>query len=362
MLVDHDRNSATAPITQYVMPNVAPDAGFSASYNSLFTMFGQFFDHGLDLAAKGGSGTVFVPLQPDDPLYDPTSQTNFMVLTRATNQPGDDGVLGTADDVKDATNLVTPYIDNNQTYTSHPSHQVFLREYRNGVAGNPVVHRPPARRRRRRPAHVERREDARPARCSASSLQDTDVTNVPLIATDAYGKFILGAAGYPQLVLKNGTMVEGNPTLARCPPPGSTSCAAATPSSTTSPTTPRPACTTTITTPATPPVPMVPDADIRSPSTTTTRATYDDEMLGAHYITGDGRGNENIGLTAMHHIFHQEHNGLVQQLETFIPTLPANSPAALPAWKLGDGSWNGERIFQAAKLDQRDGVPAHRVR
>ena len=27
-----------------------------------------------------------------------------------------------------------------------------------------------------------------------------------------------------------------------------------------------------------------------------------------HFITGDGRGNENIGLTAVHHVFHSEHN------------------------------------------------------
>ena len=52
-----------------VMPNVSPDEGLSASFNSWFTLFGQFFDHGLDLVAKGQSGTVFIPLQPDDPLY-----------------------------------------------------------------------------------------------------------------------------------------------------------------------------------------------------------------------------------------------------------------------------------------------------
>ncbi len=66
------------------LPNIAPDEGLSAPFNSWFTLFGQFFDHGLDLVAKGGSGTVFIPLQPDDPLYDPASPTNFMVLTRAT--------------------------------------------------------------------------------------------------------------------------------------------------------------------------------------------------------------------------------------------------------------------------------------
>ena len=51
--------------------NVAPDAGLSAPFNSMFTFFGQFFDHGLDLVNKGGSGTVFVPVQPDDELYIP---------------------------------------------------------------------------------------------------------------------------------------------------------------------------------------------------------------------------------------------------------------------------------------------------
>ena len=49
--------------------NVTPDEGLSAPFNSWFTFFGQFFDHGLDLVNKGGNGTVFIPLQPDDPLY-----------------------------------------------------------------------------------------------------------------------------------------------------------------------------------------------------------------------------------------------------------------------------------------------------
>ncbi len=52
-----------------VITNAAPDEGLSAPFNSWFTLFGQFFDHGLDLVAKGGNGTVFIPLMPDDPLY-----------------------------------------------------------------------------------------------------------------------------------------------------------------------------------------------------------------------------------------------------------------------------------------------------
>ena len=56
------------------------------------------------------------------------SPTNFMVLTRATvfAGPGADGILGTADDTVEQQNTTSPFVDQNQTYTSRPSHQVFL--------------------------------------------------------------------------------------------------------------------------------------------------------------------------------------------------------------------------------------------
>ena len=65
------RCSALADDTtkSFFIPNVTPDAGLSAPFNAWFTFFGQFFDHGLDLVTKGGNGTVFIPLQPDDPLF-----------------------------------------------------------------------------------------------------------------------------------------------------------------------------------------------------------------------------------------------------------------------------------------------------
>ena len=50
------------------IPNVTTDVGLSPPYNSLFTFFGQFFDHGVDQTVKSG-GTVFVPLRADDPLH-----------------------------------------------------------------------------------------------------------------------------------------------------------------------------------------------------------------------------------------------------------------------------------------------------
>ena len=100
------------------IPNEAPDVGLSAPFNSWFTLFGQFFDHGLDLVNKGGAGTVFMPLDPSDPLFNPaTPGQNFMVVTRASGSPGS------------TTNQTATFVDQSQTYTSHPSHQVFLREY-----------------------------------------------------------------------------------------------------------------------------------------------------------------------------------------------------------------------------------------
>ena len=49
------------------IPNVTTDVGLSPPYNSWFTLFGQFFDHGVDQTVKSG-GTVYVPLKADDPL------------------------------------------------------------------------------------------------------------------------------------------------------------------------------------------------------------------------------------------------------------------------------------------------------
>ena len=49
------------------IPNVTTDVGLSPPYNSLFTFFGQFFDHGVDQTVKSGAN-VFVPLKADDPL------------------------------------------------------------------------------------------------------------------------------------------------------------------------------------------------------------------------------------------------------------------------------------------------------
>src|SRR4051812_23879729 len=217
----------TPPHETLFIPNVTTDVGLSPPYNSWFTLFGQFFDHGVDLTQKSG-GTVFVPLKSDDPLIagpdhiagnvdDLPAEQRFMVLTRAKNQPGPDGILGNADDEQNATNIDTPWVDQSQTYTSHSSHQVFLREYVNNSAGKPVAN-----------GKMLRGDDggmatwakvkSQAATMLGFKLEDTDVANVPLVAADQYGRFLRGPNGFPQVVTPTRT-VEGDPAAPVALPP-----------------------------------------------------------------------------------------------------------------------------------------------
>lgn len=352
-LVDGIRFDGT-PFQTYFIPNVAPDAGLAAPYNSWFTLFGQFFDHGLDLVNKGKSGTVFVPLQPDDPLYNPApGAPNFMTLTRATNEPGPDGIVGddpstplvdeSADDIHEQRNQTTPFVDQNQTYTSHPSHQVFLREYEiNLTSGKPVA----TGKLLEGSATGDGLATWADIKAQAHSmlglnLTDIDLTNLPLLATDTYGKFIPGPNGYAQLVLPGNTLLEGDPTangglgvdipanvvrtghaflddIAHTAVPKFSS-----------------------------PGVLNPDADTDT-GNTPAPGTYDNELLDRHFITGDGRGNENIGLTTVHTIFHAEHNRKVDEVKDLVTS--SGDAAFIAQWQLPDGTWNGERLFQAARF------------
>ncbi|WP_223516840.1 peroxidase family protein [Pseudomonas sp. GL-B-19] len=354
-------------------PNVSPDAGLTAPFNQWMTFFGQFFDHGLDLVTKGGSGTVFIPLQPDDPLFVPGSPTNFMVLTRATNQPGPDGILGTADDIHENTNTTSPFVDQNQTYSSHPSHQVFLRAYELNAAGDPVATGKLIENRDLGADGVFGTADdvgiggmatwkvvkAQAHDLLGINLTDADFNNVPLLATDAYGNFIKGPNGFPQVVMlgpdgiagtADDVLVEGNPAA-----PISLVNAARTGH----------AFLNDIAHTAVPVddqtgAALLPDAD-NIIGGTPAPGFYDNELLDAHYIAGDGRVNENIGLTTVHSIFHHEHNRLVDHtMAVVLATAASGDVSFLNEWLLtpvtavpADTStldWNGERLFQTAKF------------
>ena len=384
-----------APV--YYIPNVTPDFSLTVPFNAWFTFFGQFFDHGLDLVTKGGQDIVFVPLQPDDPLYKPGSPTNFMVETRATNvavHPGPDGVLGTADDIHDNQNTTTPFVDQNQTYTSHPSHQVFLRAYElldtDPTAGVHLAPFATGKLIENRAAGADGQlfagnDDifiggmstwavvkAQAQKLLGINLTDKDFDNVPLLATDAYGNFIPGANGLPQVVMSDGLggtfLVEGN---------------LASPIDLTNAVRTGHQFLIDIAHNAVPVFDasgnLAPDADSDIGNAqavdplTGQNLTYDDELLNLHYIAGDGRANENIGLTAVHSIFHSEHNRLVDQTKQVLVSdaIQAQDATFLNQWLLSPVAaalpgvsatqaaidafansliWNGERLFQAGRF------------
>jgi len=51
------------------------------------------------------------------------------------------------------------------------------------------------------------------------------------------------------------------------------------------------------------------------------------DSVGDHYIAGDGRANENFGLTSIHQVFHEEHSYQVQNIENTIRSLDAQATA-----------------------------------
>src|SRR4051794_7217478 len=382
------------------IPNVTTDVGLSPPYNSLFTFFGQFFDHGVDQTVKSGKA-VFVPLHADDPLVTlgPDGKPNtgdevtkpeeqFMVLTRAQNQPGPDGQLGTDDDVQDATNTDSPWVDQSQTYTSHPSHQVFVREYVNDTNGKPVstgkllgglaaggtyANSPDGTTGMATWASVKKQA----ASVLGLKLVDRDVTNIPMIASDPYGKFIPGPArGLPQYVTESG-LVEGQlddsttPNVDETIPVPENVKHFDTPFLTDIAHNADPSPQDPDNNPTTPLVVPTPDDD-KSPSPDFAHqpaGTYDDEMLNAHFAAGDGRVNENIALTTIHQIFHSEHDRLVADMNKTLTDPGADgqlgtaddkpntgvSQADFDAWHKVEtaaaGGYNyGERLFQAARF------------
>ena len=357
------------------IPNVTTDVGLSPPFNGLFTIFGQFFDHGVDQTVKSG-GTVLVPLKADDPLVagpdhtfgtadDLPANLRFMPLTRAQNQPGPDKILGTADDVQDANNTDTPLVDQSQTYTSHSSHQVFLREYTLDAASHPVdtgklLGGPSV-------ANGLATDDNLAGGMATWAtvkwqaehrlgllLKDVDVLNIPQLLTDPYGNFVPGPArGLPQYVTATG-LVEGDLDAPVAVPanvdhfdtPFLTDIAHDADPGTVGP------CTS-LTPAPTPAGCKSPDADNVAGTQLDGQdpGTYDDELLAAHFCAGDGRVNENIALSAVHQIFHSEHDRLVGDITATL-NKPGNEALLAGFQKTtGVSHWTfGQRLFQAARF------------
>ncbi|MEQ1538552.1 MAG: peroxidase family protein [Sphingorhabdus sp.] len=102
-------------------PGVSPTNGW-------FTIFGQFFDHGLDFIDKGAQGkTIKIAFAADDPLYGVTGSdgrpATSITISRA-NVAGFD-----ADGNPEYLNHTSPFIDQSQTYGSDAAVTEFLREW-----------------------------------------------------------------------------------------------------------------------------------------------------------------------------------------------------------------------------------------
>ena len=317
----------TPPVLPGTNPN--PDVAFMPTagvlgggrYNAWFVAFGQFFDHGLDFVQKGASGTISIPIPVGDPLY-VVGGPNVMQVPRANlaNPATDfnpDGSLMTGVDpiYKNNTGLL---IDQSQTYGSHESVNALLREY--SATGTPTG--------RIMTGNTAVLNDGDPGNDAQATglatwadiklnalrigvvLTDADIHNAPVLRVDATGKLMFTPDGVGPNWTTDSIVIS--PQAAD-------------------------------------------DPFMRNADGTVMRTNQDMLIdfnpgisLDLHYITGDGRANENVMLTAVHHVFHEEHNFQVENIKAAI--LGTLDAAFIAQWQTAPGVWDGEKLFQAARL------------
>ena len=358
-----------------------PDPGVlgGVPFNDFFVMFGQFFDHGLDFITKDG-GFVLMPLSPSDPLYDPGAagpMANMMMLSRGTlsNPAGDFTIdaFGNAvlkDGVAPAfNNNIGLLIDQSQTYGSHSTINVLVRQYdADGIVtgklitdaedGNGSDHS--------LAAFADMKVNA--ARLGIE-LIDMDVTDAPLIRADGVGKITFTpqqtvmyrsdlsiadmGAGYDAAndPFVRWTQAEADAKLCLQSQVGYAKKTGH-------------AIISDMGNAASPVDQM---GNPLAPMGTTDSSAvpgpgqYNEALLAAHYVSGDHRVNENAGLSAIHHIFHEEHNiqadAIMAAVAEQAALLNDGTPAGIQAeadylaqWQTAPGAWDGEKIYQAARI------------
>src|SRR4029079_6664908 len=189
-------------------------------------------------------------------------------------------------------------------------------------------------------------------------LADRDVLDVPLIVTDPYGHFKPGPLrGMPMMVRPGNVIVEGNPAAPVAVPADALRTGHAFLNDIAHNAVPVDANNN--------PLPADSDTticDFRATPSCQQPGTYHDELRNAHFITGDGRGNENIMLSTVHQLFHSEHNRIASEVDHNInlPVNPATGRNAfgftaqeIANWHAvhaGSGWGYGERLFQAARF------------
>ena len=283
-----------------------------------------------------------------------------MVLTRAQNQPGPDGILGTA--------RRRPERQQHRHAVGRPEPDLHLARVAPGVPAR-VRRRLGRTRHQQRGRRCDRQAAGRaspPARPTPARrtwhggestwaavkkqahdllgllLVDRDAINIPMIATDPYGKFIPGppaAAAVRDQTTASSRATSRPGTPGDVPVPGRRRALRhAVPDrhraqrrSVPAGHRQQPATTSPDALPA-PDADNTPSADFANQPA----GTYDDEMLNAHFACGDGRCNENIALTTIHQIFHSEHDRLVDYIKNVL-TANADSPSSDQRHNVGSG-------------------------
>ena len=404
---------------EYFYGNIASIAG-NAPNNGFFALFGQFFDHGLDFIAKGSGYNIVIPLAVDDPLYgqigpDGQPQTSI-TITRATVSGFD--AAGNPLYVDHS----SPYIDQSQTYGSIDDVTQILRawvidpltgKYIPGATlfdGN----------------HTQSYTNAfgETTKATLPTLNElrAEILRTRYVATDASGMDVLDKNGIDQGL----TWEDVSQALRHRDASGQVVAGAdGKPVSTTEPLlldmNPKfdvshlssPAAKAAMallgltfdangqvslaqlakwvnfadfsiqTTMYGAPVgtPLGPNAVASALTDAQHRAVGEILMdsVGDHYIAGDGRANENYGLTAIHQVWHEEHSYQVRNIQNTIEKLDQSQVAlgdlshkTLHDWQVAipgaDGvtpmldaagnyvdatgaiSWNQDTLFKAAKL------------
>ena len=398
------------------------------------TLFGQFFDHGLDFIGKGGNtingvgSKIYIPLATTDPLYrapntlpgDPGNTKLY--ISRATvdnplaagadgmfrtaddiQSPGADGVYGTGDDVVGLTNPtyinhVSPYIDQSQTYGSDDNVTNLLRKWVETTPGSgvytpgmylfdgQVLDQTWSRQnpdgsvtltKATLPTLNELRAEL--LKTKRDDLTWDDINNLRVRDASGHVLDLTPGDGHLDPLNSGHTLIAdflpridaahlfNDPTVAALKatagyidPLASFDAAHILRSSGTADGT------------------YISDyIDLQSGQpkafgTTPAGGAILNEVLlrsiGDHYVAGDGRANENFGLTAIHHVWHEDHNWQIDNLINIIGQQQAADPTHMVAHAFqiatafqdanknylvsasGPIAWDQEKMFQASVL------------
>ncbi|MCK1379618.1 heme peroxidase, partial [Bradyrhizobium sp. 24] len=398
-------------------PGVSPSNGF-------FVLFGQFFDHGLDFIGKASGQTIKIALASDDPLYGmlgPDGRpVHEITINRATVQTVDANG-------PEYVNHTSPFIDQSQTYGSHEQLTNLLREW----VADPATGQYHAGMNLFDGQTLEIAWTKPDGTATHQTLPTLDELRAHVDATgrdaltwedvndlrnrDASGHVIAGTSGSALLLDmnprfdaghmggfydKNGNGAQDAGEAAYGTAAQSAKVAAAISTIDTyakftfgagssfgiDATTHKLTLTMATLPPGSPPgtphtldgasslFPFVNFADF---SITVPAGALHDAVgeilmasVGDHYVAGDGRVNENFGLTSIHHVFHEEHNyqiqNIIEALHTQDVVSGAPTHAALHGFQIDTGhgmnaagdyldaagniSWDQDKMFNGAKL------------